>query len=169
MAPQKTFALKLTLFTSVITAIAATSVFFIMVSKQKIDPIGYYVAYLPDEDSGNRIWLKPDGKFASSYREPGAHGARIEGPKGSYEVNGNKVNFWIAGKGFVGYAAIEDVDIPGSLVFNNDKTVLRVPLAAVGMSTSEVKYVKVADDFDSAHEGLDRIYSMGWESRLRHP
>ncbi|HEY0072745.1 MAG TPA: hypothetical protein VGB77_01495, partial [Abditibacteriaceae bacterium] len=72
----------------------------------------------------------------------------------------------------VGYYAIEDADIPGSLVADRDELVLRVAISAEESdeaNQTELKYIKMGNDPQEASNTLNAKYPIGWESSFFHP
>jgi hypothetical protein len=129
---------------AVLVMLIGGAIFVGLKIKQQVDRdnnvIGYYAAF--EGDKGKRLWLKPDGSFTTYLRTPTE---LQEGTSGTYDKEGNKINFHFMGQVHQGHFGREIYAIPGSLT-TGQKMIVYTGISAFNVQPREIKYVWLREE-----------------------
>lgn len=128
---------------------ALAAIGFVAIKRSRSTPLtGYYKAF--EEDKGRRLWLKPNGTFATYglYSD----GLRA-GASGTYDVEDNKINFHLAGQTYQGHFSQEQATFTESGTFSSFSTmVVYTGIVSDEVRMREVKYIRITESKDTSGE-----------------
>jgi len=109
--------------------------------------VGYYQGDIANPTA--RLWIKPDGGF-TVYEKNGS--SVTETASGTYEMEGSKINFHLAGQVYQG--RFGQADAGSSMLSGNTKvdvsaaSAIHTSISPNGIQTKEVQYIRRGDTKD---------------------